>query len=111
LEDYLLWKNEVPENLDGDLIEYANQLKDYVNGFVLGPTGMYQGKTFSVETYKADTFDGIVEHMKQVRQDNQMVFLYVVLQKLKRPKEIVMDSVTYPQDLSTYYRVRYGVLN
>jgi len=111
LEDYLLWKNEVPENLDDDLIEYVNQLKDYVNGFVLGPTGMYQGKTFSVETYKADTFDEIVEHMKQVRQDNQMVFLYVVLQKPKRPKEIVMDGVTYLQDLSTYYRVRYGVLN
>ena len=111
LEDYLLWKNEVPENLDDDLIEYANQLKDYVNGFVLGPTGMYRGKTFSVETYKADTFDEIVEHMKQVLQDNQMVFLYVVLQKPKRPKEIVMDGVTYLQDLSTYYRVRYGVLN
>ena len=111
LEDYLLWKNEVPENLDDDLIEYANQLKDYVNGFVLGPTGMYRGKTFSVETYKADTFDEIVEHMKQVLQDNQMVFLYVVLQKPKRPKEIVMDGVTYLQDLSTYYRVSYGVLN
>ena len=111
LEDYLLWKNEVPENFDDDLIEYANQLKDYVNGFVLGPTGMYRGKTFSVETYKADTFDEIVEHMKQVLQDNQMVFLYVVLQKPKRPKEIVMDGVTYLQDLSTYYRVSYGVLN
>lgn len=111
LEDYLLGKNEAPENLDGDLIEYANQLKDYVNGFVLGPTGMYQGKTFSVETYEADTFDEIVEHMKQVREDNQMVFLYVALQEPKRPKEFVLDGVTYPQDLSTYYRVRYGVLN
>lgn len=110
-EEYSFYGYEVPENFENDLIEYTNKLKDYVDGFVLGPTGMYQGKSFGVETYKADTFDEIVEHMKDVRQNNQMVFLYVALQKTKRPKEIVMDGVTLPQDPSVFYKVRYGVLN
>ena len=108
LREYIIWKYEVPENLDDDLMNYANQLKDYVNGFVLGPTGMYRGKCFSAETYKAKTFDGIVEHMKQVRQNNQMVSL---LQVYQQTQEIVEDDMIYPQDLSVSYKVRYGVLN
>jgi hypothetical protein len=105
----------VPENLHNDLINYANQLKEYVNGFVLGSTGMYQGKSFDIKRYLSDTFDDIVEHMKQFRQNNQMVFLYKVYQKTKRPKEIVdiqpECTSTFPQDLSAYYVVYYGVLN
>jgi uncharacterized protein YgfB (UPF0149 family) len=111
LEEHIYFRYEVPENLDDDLMNYANQLKDYVNGFLLGPAGMYQGKSFGVETYKTKTFDEIVEHMKQFRQNNQMVFLLQVSQKPQRPKEIVIDNVTYPQDLSSHYKVRYGVLN
>ena len=110
-EEYSFNGYEVPENFENDLIEYTSKLKDCANGFLLGPVGMYQGKSFGVETYKADTFDEIVEHMKEVHQNNQMVFLYEVSQKTKRPKEIVMNGVIYLQDLSTYYRVRYGVLN
>jgi hypothetical protein len=111
LDEHIYFRYEVPENLDDDLMNYANQLKDYVNGFLLGPAGMYRGKSFGAETYKANTFDEIVEHMKQFRQNNQMVFLLQVFQKSQRPKEIVIDNVTYPQDLSSYYKVRYGVLN
>ena len=102
---------EAPKNLRNDLMNYANQLKDYVDGFVLAPVGMYKGKTFMVEVCGKYTFDKIVEHMKEVRQNNQMVFLYQVFEQPKRPKEIVLDGVTYPQDLSKYYTVRYGVLN
>lgn len=115
LEDYDFWKYEVPENLVNDLMNYANQLKDYVDAFLLAPVGMYKGKTFTAEVHKKDTFPEIVEHMKQVRQNNQMVFLYRVYQKTKRPKEIVEilpgSTTTLPQDLSTGYVVRYGVLN
>lgn len=104
----------VPENLHNDLINYANQLTDYVNGFVLGQTGMYQGKSFSIKRYDFDTFDEIVEHMKQVRQNNQMVFLYQVYQQTQRPEEIVIEvngcTSIIPQDLSVYYVVCYGII-
>jgi len=110
-KEYSFGGYEVPENFENDLIEYTSKLKDYANGFLLGPVGMYQGKSFGAETYKADTFDEIVEHMKKVHQNNQMVFLYEVSQKTKRPKEIVVYNVTLPQDLSTFYIVRYGALN
>ena len=111
LQEYIMWKYEVPENLDNVLMNYANQLKDYIDGFLLGPTGMYQGKSFGAETYKAETFNGIVEHMKQVRQNNQVVFLLQVFQKTQIPEEVVEDDMIYPQDLSISYKVRYGVLN
>jgi hypothetical protein len=101
----------VPENLHNDLMDYANQLKDYVNGFLLGPCGMYQGKSFDIKRYYLDTFDEIVEHMKQVRQNNQMVFLCKVYQQTKRPEEVVLDDGTYPQDLYEYYFIQYGILN
>lgn len=110
-KEYSFGGYEVPENFENDLIEYTSKLKDYANGFLLGPVGMYQGKSFGAETYKADTFDEIVEHMKEVHQNNQMVFLHGVSQKTKRPKEIVVYNVTLPQDLSTFYIVRYGALN
>lgn len=110
--DYYEWDNrEVPENLRDDLINYSNQLKDYVDGFALAPVAMCKGKSFMAEICTKDTFDEIVEHMKQVRQNNQMVFLFQVFERTKRPREIVLDDVTYPQDLSVYYKVRYGVLN
>lgn len=102
---------EVPKNFENDLTEYASKLNDYVDGFLLGPVGMYKGKSITAEVYKANTFDEIVEHMKEVRKNNQMVFLYEVFEKTKRPKEVVICDMTLPPDLSTYYKVRYGVLN
>ena len=60
------------------------------------------------------TFDEIVEHMKQVRQNNQMVFLYQVYQQTQRPEEIVIEvngcTSIIPQDLSVYYVVCYGII-
>lgn len=104
-----------PENLHNDLIDYTNQLKDYVDGFVLGPVGMYEGKSFTTKTYRGDTFDEIVEYMKQLRQNNKMVFLYQVYEKTKRPNDISIEEEGYTrtlrQDLSTCYLVSCGVLN
>jgi hypothetical protein len=104
-------KFDAPENLLDNLLNYANQLKDCVDGFALAPVGMYNGKLFTAEVRKRDTFGEIVEYMKEVRQNNQLVFLYQVFEQTKRPKEIVVDDATYPQDLSICYVVRYGVLN
>jgi hypothetical protein len=57
-------------------MNYANQLKDYVNGFLLRTSWNVSGQIYwSRDCLVADTFDEIVEHMKQVRQNNQMVFL------------------------------------
>ena len=115
LEEYTRWYYEVPKNLDDDLMNYANQLKDYVDGFLLGAVGKLQGKSFDAKTYEAHTFDEIVEHMKEVRQNNQLVFLLQAFQQTKRPEEVVVEengyTITHSQKFSTYYRVRYGVLN
>lgn len=108
-------EREVPENLDRDLIEYTNKIKEYVDGFVFAPTGMYEGKSFGVETYVSESVDGILNHMKELRENNKMIFLYCIFCKTKRPQKIVIEMFgstrTLYEDHSISYKVRYGVIN
>ena len=57
------------------LDEYISELKDLVDGYVLGPTGMYEGKSFLCESYKSDNITDIVEH---IRDSHEKVFLYAI---------------------------------
>lgn len=95
-----------------NLVEYIDQLKDYVDAFLLGPTGMYNGKAIEAKTVKSHTkeFNEVVEFVKELKENNKMVFLYEITENKVRPNDIEIDGVTYPQDLSTFYKVRYGVL-
>ena len=98
--------NPVPENLDEELLEYGNQLKDYVDGFLLTPVCMYEETAFYAKTIATNTFDEIIEFMKELRENNKLVFLYMVYKIDVEPTED--DTVQEPYSL---YKLRYGVLN
>lgn len=98
--------NPVPENLDEELLEYGNQLKDYVDGFLLKPVCMYEKTPVYAKTIATNTFDEIIEFMKELRENNKLVFLYMVYKIDMKPTED--DTVQEPYFL---YKLRYGVLN
>ena len=98
--------NPVPENLDEELLEYGNQLKDYVDGFLLKPVCMYEETPVYAKTIATNTFDEIIEFMKELRENNKLVFLYMVYKIDVEPTED--DTVQEPYSL---YKLRYGVLN
>ena len=74
---------------------------------------MYKGKVIEAKSVSSHTsdFNEVVEFVKELKQNNKMVFLYCIEENKSRPKDIEIDGVIYPQDLSVYYKVRYGVLN
>ena len=99
-----------------DLINYVNQLKDYVYGFSLSNNAMFEGKPFGVKYHKEYAFDGILEHMKQVSQNNKMVFLHKVHKILPLPEDWTLiengRKVPYEErEKEEYYEVVYGVVN
>lgn len=98
--------NSVPENLDEELLEYGNKLKDYVDGFLLIPVCMYDKTPVYAKTIGTNTFGEIVEYMKEVRQNNKIVFLYMVYKIDGVPVE--NDN---QQETISVYKLRYGVLN
>jgi hypothetical protein len=116
-KDYELDQQEIPENLKEDTIDYANQIKDYIDGFLLGPTALYNRKSVEVKSYKvvSENFDEIVKFVKELKKNNKMVFLYVISKSPLRPREIIIETKTgkeiYPRSDSIFYRIRYGVVN
>jgi hypothetical protein len=95
------WSYEKPENLKEDTINYTNQIKNYVDGFLLGPTALYNRKSIEVKSYKnvGENFDEIVKFVKELKENNKLLFLYEVS---KTP-----STETY----GSFYRVRYSILN
>lgn len=101
------------ENGLNHLSENINQLKDYVDAFLLAPVGMYNGKVIQAKSVRTNTedFNEVTEFLKELKENNKMVFLYQIYENRVRPKEIEIDGMILPQDLSTFYKIRYGVLN
>ena len=99
------WINSVQENLGEELLEYGNKLKDYVDGFLLQPVGLYEETPVLAKTISKNTFDEIVEYMEEVRQNNKIVFLYMVYKIDGEPTE--NDN---QQETISVYKLRYGVL-
>jgi hypothetical protein len=115
-KNYELFKEEGPENLKENTIDCVNQIKDYIDGFLLGPTALYNRKSIEAKTYKVEgeKFDEIVKFVKELKENNKMVFLYEVSYTPARTETLVVEDeygkMTYPQ-LVAFYRVRYGVVN
>ena len=115
-KNYELFKEEEPENLKENTIDCVNQIKDYIDGFLLGPTALYNRKSIEAKTYKVggENFDEIVKFVKELKENNKMVFLYEVSYTPARTETLVVEDeygkMTYPQ-LVAFYRVRYGVVN
>lgn len=77
-----------------NLIEYTTQLRHYFDGFLLVPVAMYKGEVITAKSVKSNTFDlyEVVEFVKELRQNNKMVFLYQI------------------EENTDAYIIRYGVL-
>jgi hypothetical protein len=98
--------NLVPENVEEELLEYSNELKKYVDGFVLTPVYKYGETLFATKMFHADTFYKVVEFMKELRENNKLVFLYMIYKINVEPNE--EDDVQEPYSI---YKLRYAVLN
>jgi len=113
-KNYELFKEEEPENLKENTIDCVNQIKDYIDGFLLGPTALYNRKSIEAKTYKVEgeNFDEIVKFVKELKENNKTVFLYGVSYTPARTETLVVENeygkMTYPQSVA-FYRVRYGV--
>ena len=115
-KNYELFKEEEPENLKENTIGYVNQIKDYIDGFLLGPTALYNRKSVEAKTYKVvgENFDEIVKFVKELKENNKMVFLYEVSYTPGRTEEFVIETGNvkeiYPKTIDLY-KVRYAILN
>jgi len=115
-KNYELFKEEEPENLKENTIDCVNQIKDYIDGFLLGPTALYNRKSIEAKTYKVggENFDEIVKFVKELKENNKMVFLYEVSYTPGRTEEFVIKTGNvkeiYPKTIDLY-KVRYSILN
>ena len=115
-KNYEYFKEENPENLKENTIGYVNQIKDYIDGFLLGPTALYNRKSIEAKTYKVagKNFDEIVKFVKELKENNEMVFLYEVYYTPGRTEEFVIETGNvkeiYPKTIDLF-KLRYGVVN
>ena len=106
-----------PENLKEDIIGYYNQIKEYFDGFLLGPTALYKKHSIEAKTHtvEGENFDKIVEFARELKETNDFVFLYQIYRVPQRMEEIVIKGTdwtgTYPKTSNSYYKLRYGVVN
>lgn len=115
-KNYEYFKEEEPENLKENTIGYVNQIKDYIDGFLLLPVVLYNRKVIEVKSYKVvgENFDEIVKFVKELKENNKMVFLYEVSYTPGRTEELVIETGNvkeiYPKTVY-FHKVRYGVVN
>lgn len=104
-----------PENLREDVIRYYNQVKDYIEGFLTLPVGLYKGQTLTAKYLKYNSFDDLVENLETQKKEGNKLFLLSLGKNFQREKEITIEgnsgNVNYPRSVSTHYFVRYAVLN
>ena len=50
--NYKHFHEEKPENLKENTIDYVNQIKDYIDGFLLGSVALYNRKSIDTKTHK-----------------------------------------------------------
>jgi hypothetical protein len=115
-KNYECFKQEEPKNLKENTIGYVNQIKDYIDGYLLLPVVLYNRKVIEAKTYKiqGNNFDGVIECVKQLKENNKMVFLYEVSYTPGRTEELVIETGNvkeiYPKTVD-FYKVRYGVVS
>jgi hypothetical protein len=113
---YELYQQEIPENLKENTIGYVNQIKDYIDGFLLMPVTLYNRKLTEAQTYKiqGNNFDEVIKCVKQLKENNQMVFLYEIFYSPGRTDDTVIEIGNSKQIFSKtvdFFRIRYGVVN
>ena len=100
-----------------EITEDVNHIKDYIDGFLLMPFGIYNHKAIMAQSKQFDTHDfgQVVEYVKNVKSENQKVFLYGLYKRAEITEEITFDlghgmSATIPPK-PAYYLIRFAVYN
>lgn len=110
---------EKPENLKEDTIGYVNQIKDYIDGFMLQPVVLYNRNSFAAKSYRIETenFDEIVDFMKNLKEEYGTVLLYEISYTPQRTDTTVVEKkhgntdyteTRYPAN--AFYKIRYGLV-
>jgi hypothetical protein len=109
-ESYKRYRQETPENLKENTIDYVNQIKDYIDGFMLMPVVLYNRKMIESQSYKTvgDNFDEVVEFVKELKENNKTVFLYEISNSILYAQGVVVET---GKTFNSFYKVRYGVVN
>lgn len=115
-KNYEFCHEEVPENLKENTIDYVNQLKEYIDGFLLEPVALYNYKMFGWQSYKVagKNFDEIVKFVKELKENNEKVFLYEIFYSPGRTENVVIETEVSKQTfLKTVdsFKLLYGVVN
>jgi len=108
--NYEYFDEEEPENLKENTIDYVNQIKDYIDGFLLGPTALYNRKSIEAKSHKVvgENFDEIVKFVKELKENNKTVFLYEISKHPLHAQGVVVET---GQTFNSFYKLRYGVVN
>jgi hypothetical protein len=100
-----------------EIAEDVNHIKDYIDGFLLMPIGIYNHKAIMAQSKQFDThdFEQIVEYVKNLKSENQKVFLYGLYKRAEIAEEITFDlghgmSSTIPPKPANYL-IRFAVYN
>jgi len=107
---YNLYQQETPKNLKENTIDYVNQIKDYIDGFMLMPIVLYNRKSIEAQSCKTvgENFDEVVEFVKELKENNKMVFLYEISNSPLYAQGVVVET---GKTFNSFYKVRYGVVN
>ena len=115
-KNYEFCHEEIPENLKENTINYVNQIKDYIDGFLLKPAALYNHKMFGWQSYKikGKNFDEIVKVVKELKENNETVFLYEIFYSPGRTEDVVIETEDSKQTFLKCvdsFKLFYGVVN
>ena len=100
-----------------EIVEDVNRIKNYIDGFLLMPVGIYNHKAIMAQSKQFDThdFEQVVEYVKNVKSESQKVFLYGLYKRAEITEEVTFDlgdgmSATIPPKPANYL-IRFAVYN
>ena len=111
---YKHWHFDAPENLKSEILEYESKIRDYIVGYLMMPAYLYNKTANTVQRRTEKTLEDIVSFVKELKENNQKVFLYWICHCPQREVDQVVEvenikSYHYKRD--PYYILRYGVYN
>ena len=112
--DYEFGNYDVPENLKSEILEYESKIREYIDGYLTMPVVLYNKTAITVQRHKEKTLEDLVSFVKELKENNQKVFLYLICYYPERKEDRVVkteDGENYYPKLDAYYYLRYGVYN
>jgi hypothetical protein len=79
-------------NSEEKITEYVTKCKPYIDGYALGPCGIFRGKLFMCRSLKCDTIENVLEQLLLRREEGKVILLYSIKFVGKRPNEVTEES-------------------